>query len=852
MKNSILDSFSKIRLTYSNASIKSKLNIALNTALLIPLTASFIYAVIFFGNKIKEEALLKNESDLNLASFFYDNKLKEYEKAVGNFSNDGALGLLLTLNLKKQINESLQERLKGVDYDMVHVLDKTSNVITRVHNSNLLNDKLEKDFYFNSALNNKINSGTVILKRIFLKREGKENTINENDEYGISIKASAPIYNKITGKIVGVVVISKILNNYQTFLSQMKNQIGEDVFIYQGNKLAIASNLSKDGTLAPNIISELVQNKKYQQANILSEFISGFTPIVNSENKIIGSLAVKVPTLDFKLTFIYGFISFLLIGVLGFLLAMKIRKLLLRYILSPINLLNKGTQILAKGNYDHIIAVQNKDEIGELSTAFNTMAKDLKTSYEKLEEYNSQLEKKVEERTKELVKKNEQLEVTLEMLNPGVSKLIAKNEQKEGLIEGTEFVNDICGYTRLNMLLSEEFVGNLMNQYYQESHKILAKYRGFRDKTVGDQTVACFGIPKDDFKRSEFHSFDAVVSAMEINKLIDAMDADLKIYIKGNKTVLLKKLEKLKENASNIDEIFFQARTGLNTSILNTDKDVDQMRMVMMGGITGSDYTGQGGALICAARLEAQGVGRRIHLGENTVNIIKDFFNVEELESVHLKGLGTQKRYNLLGSRYFFDNFDKKSKIKSYQKNIPILIYKILNDVSVATISIKEVSKISKNLPVSVRYLEHCCGKYNEILSRSIMLYILGSELKMNPKILENLIIGYTIAKVNILIPSDFVMKREANLIETYINSGIKIHDVSYVNKIVEKLKTPEISTDNDVKLACLVDSYDVNFFDRNFLQKNKESLYTNYNQFTQKFSNNFSKTHLETLSRII
>ena len=62
---------------YKNANIRKKLNIALITALLIPLLFSFVYAVIFFGNKIQEEATNKNDSDLSLAQLLYKNKVFE-------------------------------------------------------------------------------------------------------------------------------------------------------------------------------------------------------------------------------------------------------------------------------------------------------------------------------------------------------------------------------------------------------------------------------------------------------------------------------------------------------------------------------------------------------------------------------------------------------------------------------------------------------------------------------------------------------------------------------------------------------------------------------------------------------
>ena len=56
---------------------------------------------------------------------------------------------------------------------------------------------------------------------------------------------------------------------------------------------------------------------------------------------------------------------------------------------------------------------------------------------------------------------------------------------------------------------------------------------------------------------------------------------------------VFKKLKSLGGKDKEIEDISFETRTGINTSLLDTNDDIDQLRMVMMGGLTGSDYTGQ-------------------------------------------------------------------------------------------------------------------------------------------------------------------------------------------------------------------------------------------------------------------
>ncbi len=74
----------------------------------------------------------------------------------------------------------------------------------------------------------------------------------------------------------------------------------------------------------------------------------------------------------------------------------------------PLISLTKSAQAIAKGNFSAAekITVKSKDEVGILARTFTEMSKELKASYEKLEDYSHTLEKRVEERTSELLRSN--------------------------------------------------------------------------------------------------------------------------------------------------------------------------------------------------------------------------------------------------------------------------------------------------------------------------------------------------------------------------------------------------------------------------------------------------------------
>ncbi len=104
------------------------------------------------------------------------------------------------------------------------------------------------------------------------------------------------------------------------------------------------------------------------------------------------------------------------IMIISLFLAMSILYLSNR-LTQPIEILRKGAQKIAGGDYSSRVRVVSNDEVGELAETFNHMAEELSLSFSKiegqnkiLEDYNKNLEIKVAERTQEIESRNLQLE----------------------------------------------------------------------------------------------------------------------------------------------------------------------------------------------------------------------------------------------------------------------------------------------------------------------------------------------------------------------------------------------------------------------------------------------------------
>ncbi len=101
---------------------------------------------------------------------------------------------------------------------------------------------------------------------------------------------------------------------------------------------------------------------------------------------------------------------FLILGVL-LIAAIIAAVLLARSITRPVIKLQSGAEEIMKGNLDYKVGTRSRDEIGDLSRAFDKMAGNLKKSIAEIEDHSRNLEKKVEERTRDLSRAKEKAEV---------------------------------------------------------------------------------------------------------------------------------------------------------------------------------------------------------------------------------------------------------------------------------------------------------------------------------------------------------------------------------------------------------------------------------------------------------
>jgi adenylate cyclase len=178
----------------------------------------------------------------------------------------------------------------------------------------------------------------------------------------------------------------------------------------------------------------------------------------------------------------------------------------------------------------------------------------------------------------------------------------------------TILFTDIRGFSKMAETLTPLELSELLNlHYFFPLDNIIFKHNGTLDKHIGDSIMGIFGAPltqDDDAKR-------AVACAIEMrNKVADVNEG---MRIKNMKI-----------------PVGFGISTG------------DSM-VGIFGSAIRKEYTALGRPVNVAARLERIALEDQILICSKTYETVKDFFKVEKIDHINLKGMeGEKSIYNVI------------------------------------------------------------------------------------------------------------------------------------------------------------------------------------------------------------
>lgn len=166
---------------------------------------------------------------------------------------------------------------------------------------------------------------------------------------------------------------------------------------------------------------------------------------------------------------------------------------------------------------------------------------------------------------------------------------------------------DVRGFTTISEHYGRDVQGltRIMNRYMTAMTKKILENKGTLDKYIGDAQMAFWNAPLDNTQ----HARDAVRTALEMMVSLDEFNREIK--------------------AEGIPE--FGMGLGINT---------DTVVVGNMGSDQRFDYTCLGDGVNLASRLEGQskGYGVKIVLGKRTAELVKDEYEVFELDCIAVKG----------------------------------------------------------------------------------------------------------------------------------------------------------------------------------------------------------------------
>ncbi|MCU0242205.1 MAG: cache domain-containing protein, partial [Vicinamibacteria bacterium] len=354
----------------------------------------------------------------------YNSKLERIQAAIAILAVDPRLKAFLRGRVDDpQRARALQQEMTGMrqaqGMDILNILDAQGRVVMRSRPPFAAGDSLAADPLVERVLSTgKASTGTLILspQRLVKEGDGLIETCRSagGGEQGMMTAAAMPVV--ASGEIVGIVLMGNLLNGAVDKVDRIRNSVFEGeryqgrpvgtATIFMGN-LRISTNVLDEhgrravGTRASAEVAERVieQGRSWNgRAWVVNAwYLSQYDPIHDPQGRVIGMLymgTLEQLYLDQRRRAVVINVAVILGGML---LAMAVFFMLMRNILSPVRKLSLATQRVAGGDLGQRVEVRSRDEIGDLSASFNSMAEQLRRDQEEIQRSQAALAERNEE-----------------------------------------------------------------------------------------------------------------------------------------------------------------------------------------------------------------------------------------------------------------------------------------------------------------------------------------------------------------------------------------------------------------------------------------------------------------------
>ncbi|XP_073468963.1 retinal guanylyl cyclase 2-like isoform X1 [Aquarana catesbeiana] len=281
---------------------------------------------------------------------------------------------------------------------------------------------------------------------------------------------------------------------------------------------------------------------------------------------------------------------------------------------------------------------ERRPTFDEIFDQFKTINKGKKTNIidsmlRMLEQYSSNLEDLIRERTEELeVEKQKTEKLLSQMLPPSVAEALKTG----GTVEPeyfdlvTIYFSDIVGFTTISALSEPIEVVDLLNDLYSLFDAVLGNHDVYKVETIGDAYMVASGLPKRNGNR---HA--AAIASMSLDILSSVGTFQMR----------------------HMPDVPVRIRIGLHTGPC----------VAGVVGLTMPRYCLFGDTVNTASRMESTGLPYRIHVNQSTVATLRTLpenYKIELRGKTELKGKGVEETFWLVGKDGFNKPLPKPPDIK--------------------------------------------------------------------------------------------------------------------------------------------------------------------------------------------
>jgi two-component system NtrC family sensor kinase len=312
-----------MKLSRRNRIALSFVIVALSTGIII---AFIVNSVI--THRVIYETQERVKEALNGARWLYTARINEIDRAIYLTSIRYILKGALANNNPSLIKHDMKRLIGDYHLDFLTLVDRKGTVLFRFHNSGSSGDSLMGDPFIREALNNKGISGTQVVSRLELLKEGKsladqavflfiptprERPTEElMERSGMVLKSAHPVLDA-NGKVLGALMGGILLNRNYEIVDRIKSILFKDAR-YHGKEIGTATIFLGDLRISTNVIDREgnratgTRAMKEVQERVLGKglpwihrafvvddwYITAYEPIRDVKNKIVGMLYVGI------------------------------------------------------------------------------------------------------------------------------------------------------------------------------------------------------------------------------------------------------------------------------------------------------------------------------------------------------------------------------------------------------------------------------------------------------------------------------------------------------------------------------------------------------------------------------